>query len=537
MFSMRSSVAALCGAVSLLLASSESVLALSSSGPQAYDKERAFVTGKVLSYAWLLSDGDVKGSEEGRELALKIYGAKVGYRDYGYIGHGDVFSPSRNSNAWGANYDAVLSMGLRSKRDALGSVYGADFTLIVPAGSGGGSVVYGSPGVGSRVFADTVLGNFSMGYQEGVEALMKVDVLGNMSGESGSAWGRYLRNFLRYANGVPFHMYPGLYSENLFRSRGSSDRVSGFSAKFRDVLNSMPMRLSYVSEKMGGVTVGFSYSLSGYRDDTFRGGDFTVDQGVTSVKYVSSSQELVHEKKMLTVTRPRFDFGPVYKNILSGAIRYDIGSEDGATLGVSLAGEYAKPKRRSDLVPGRDDGKKEEGVFIEYNNLEAVSAGIESGYRGLRFAVGGGYLGKSGRPKVYVTDKIRGKIPYVKDVPSYYLASSLSYTKGAFSASVTYFESILAHNPPAVDFGHQVDFLKSTFDGENVLRDIVVGFAYSLYKKGTTSLDTFLNCHMFFTRHSINVHNLVDGRVFERGKTYKNTHDGAIAVFGLKFGF
>ncbi|MFV9838607.1 MAG: hypothetical protein AB8U44_01095 [Aaplasma endosymbiont of Hyalomma asiaticum] len=547
-------------AVVFLYASSSGMAMASYKGP---GRERAFVTGKVLSYMWLLNDEAVRGDLESRKKALVVYGAKPGYRDYDRNGNGDVYTMEgvlgdrgRGLNSWGANYDAVLAMGLRTKRDAYGTVYGADFSLAVPVGAGGGSLTYGYAGTGSRVFADAAVGNFSLGYQEGVESSMKVDVLGAVTG-GGSSWGRYLRCFLRYADGVPFYMYPGLYSENLFRSIGSADRIPGFSAKFRDVFNSMPMRFSYVSPRIGGVSVGFSYSLSGYRNDLFRGGEFEVRDGLKrpgTVKEISSVMKrgddvLLVPDKMVVIGLPRFDLGPVYKNILSAALRYDWEDVyERIKVSASVAGEYAKPKRPNEIAPAKYKGM---GYHIEYRDLAAASLGLETTYGGLRVALSGGYIGSSGRSKTYVSRNVRIDVPYTRQAPSYYAAASATYTAGGLSGSVAYFVSKLIHSP-TVDVASRflgkvgddmtaVSYVpEKSYDGNNTLKDFVLGLAYSVYSKGSSSLEVFANCHMFFTKHEFTEHkyNEEDAR-FEHsaGYVHKNFHDGVVAVLGLKYSF
>lgn len=535
--------------------------------PRRSDREKAFIAGRVLSYAWLLNDEVVRGDLESRKKALKVYGAEPGYRDYDSNGNGDVVSPdvlgdrSRGLNSWGTNYDAVLTMGLRSRRDGYGTVYGADFALSVPAGASGGMISYGYPGAGSRVFADTAVGNFSLGYQEGVESSMKVDVLSAINGGNGSSWGRYLRCFLRYANGIPFYMYPGLFSENLFRSLRSSDRVPGFSSKFRDVLDSMPMRFSYVSPPVSGVSVGISYSLSGYRDDMFRGGEFEIRDGLRRVghnvrDYIMYAKDeegdvgigLVVDK-VVGIGIPRFDLGPVYKNILSGALRYDW--EDvykNVKVGIAVAGEYARSKRPDEIAPAKYRGI---GYHIEYRDLAAASVGIEALYHGLRVALGGGYIGNSGRSKSYVTQGMHVDVPYTKRAPTYYAAASAAYTTGNLTASLVYFTSRLVHSP-IVDVtskfldgdvgkeGVGAYIPAASYDGNNSLKDFVLGLGYSIYRKGSASLEMFANCHLFFTKHEFTEHIYKEESArFEHGEgnVHRNTHDGVVAVLGLKYSF
>ncbi|MDD9362873.1 MAG: hypothetical protein PV344_08125, partial [Anaplasma sp.] len=95
----------------------------------------------------------------------------------------------------------------------------------------------------------------------------------------------------------------------------------------KDVLNSMPLRFSFESARLGGLSVGFSYSPTGYRDDMYKGGEFVVRDGITgfdTLGQVNLQTSMgVRFGKMITLLTPRFDSGPVYKNIVSGAANYE----------------------------------------------------------------------------------------------------------------------------------------------------------------------------------------------------------------------
>ncbi|SBO14872.1 hypothetical protein ANAPC1_01245 [Anaplasma phagocytophilum] len=175
--------------------------------------------------------------------------------------------------------------------------------------------------------------------------------------------------------------------------------------------------------------------------------------------------------------------------------------------------------------------------------MSAFSSGLEIGLGRLRFAVGGGYLGKSGSPKMYILKDVRHKVPYVKKkgLPSHYVTSAVSYTIGSFSATVAYFMSRLTHIPPATTVSHKIPWeheLDSVVDGENTLKDLVVGVGYNLFSKGSTSLEVFLNCHMFSVQHKFNIHKYKSsGFVLKEGEERANTNNGAVALLGMKFAF
>lgn len=542
---MRSSfVARLAGAATLLLSH------VCFASPGEVDGERTVVTGRVSSYAWALNDGDVKNEKgkEGSDLLLSLYGARAGYRDYAYtdIG-GDIYkSLGKGLNTWGAGYDAVLSVGLRSGRDRFGTVYGADFALAVPTGAGGGSVLHSISGRGSRVFARTMWGDFSLGYQEGVESSMKIDVLGPVVGQMGSMWGKYTRYFLRYTGGVPFHLYPGLYSENLLRVGGARDSIHGFSAKFRDVLNSVPSRFNYVSPRVRGLSVGLSYAVTAGAGSVLKGPGFDVTDAVSRVERDFLGESVRGgRRKVLALSVPRFDAGPEYKNILSSALRYELG-RPGKKVAVVFSGEYARHRKLEDVLP-RDYDYSDAGYLVEYSDLAAVSASAEGNYGGVKAAVTFGFLGKSGKPSTYVKMNAKGaviegtrrRVPYAKHGNSFYVATSLSYADGPVTATVAYYMSRLSYHPlryvPKEDkFG---DFV-SPFDGENDLHDVALGLGYNVYRRGSANLEVFLNCHLYVAKQHYRKYTLKRGvqdfSLSDRGQT---SNTGAVALAGLKFTF
>ncbi|ACZ49163.1 hypothetical protein ACIS_00557 [Anaplasma centrale str. Israel] len=531
----RGSLVAPVMAAALLFVSAGSVAA---SGPQGVGKGYAFVTGRVLSYAWLLDDNPVGDEHEGHR---RVRGDEDMPRRYGRYGIGDAHVFEHNLGSWGTSYDAALAIGLRSKGDStLGLVYGADFALSVPVGSFGKSFYDEMVGAGSRIFADTSYGSFSLGYQEGVESSMKADVLALVPGGSGSAWGKYLRCFLGYASGMPFHMYPGLYSENLFRSIGSFDRV-GVLRETRRFLGILPMRFSYVSPRVGGFSLGISYSPSGYRDDLFKSDAYRlgVGHGVGDSSDEGESTAagaVVDEKFALLAVQPSFDLGPVYKNILSGALRYDWGDDDVA-LGLSVAGEYSRPKRYTDILqhPGS-------GPFVEYSNLAALSAGVEVKFAGLKAAMSYGYLGSSGRPKVVSQGSKTWEVPYGTNLPSYYFASLLGYGYGDFYSSVVYFISRVGHTAGVARGGAAYHDYGRGFDGEHILRDLAIGLGYNLYERKNAKFGLFVNCHAFSLEQSLSEFKRGEGDDdgYTRVGPYErkhHRHNGVVVLSGVKFDF
>ena len=536
-------------------------------GQHIFGRERVFVSGSVLSYAWLLGDKPTyKGDERGRELAGGLYGDKLGGKR-GVHDNMEVLRVSGDDfSVWGASHDALLKVGVYSRVDGYDAAYGADFSLVVPGGTGGSIVGYGRGATGSRVFFDAVYGNFSMGYQEGVETALKVDVLNSLPGASSGSWGRHIVRFLKYSDSVPFHVYPGLYSENLFRSMAWKDGSKDpFSVRFKDVVTTIPLRLSYVSKGINGFRFGVSYAVAGYRDDLFKWGDFQSSEVVSEIETLddnNGNRPNVKAVRAIVTGEPRFDLGPVYKNVLGAALRYELLSHD-TKVAFSFAVEHGNAKRHDKLSVSSDMSDGE--FFIEYDELAAYSVGMEALHSGvLKIGFNYGYLGKSGRPKAFTGRSAKygyvvRNVPYLNYRPSYYFASSLGYLWGSFSASVMCFVSRVGYNAPAAIASNPEMFSslkiehergskragvydnKSLFDGENVLTDFVLGFGYDVYRKGRANAQMFMNCHIFSSSQKFNVHEYsgVEGKSkqFEHVATHKNGYEGVMAFGGLKFTF
>ena len=522
------------------------------------DEERTVVSGGVSSYMWILNDGDVKNDrgQEDSDSVLTLYGARVGYHDYGYMrSGGDIHKTlGMGLNTWGASYDASLSVGLRTGRDKFGTVYGADFALSMPVGAAGETIMRSLSSRGSRIFARSVLGELSLGYQEGVETVMKVDVLGRISGAAvGSSWSKYTRYFQKFTNGVPFHVHPGLYSEHLLRMEESLARPRGHSMKFVDVLSSMPSRVNYVSPKMRGVTFGLSYALTGDARDLHYTPAFEVVDAVSQVKrgsaaIISDGSRSVeaHTRKVLALVTPRFDSKPEYNNILSAALRYELGASR-KNMAAVLSAEYAKRSKLRDVLPGGYDYSGA-GWLVEYNDLAAVSTGVEATYSGVRGALAVGLLGQSGKPQSYVkmdrkgevVEGTRRRVPYAQQRGnSFYVVTSLSYTDGPVTASLGYYMSRLNYNPVKyVPRNNKIGDFISPFDGMNELHDVVIGLGYNVYRKGSATLETFLNCHLYATKQHYREYRLQKGvHEFRLGSKGTTKSTGAVVLMGLKFTF
>ncbi|ABD44796.1 conserved domain protein [Ehrlichia chaffeensis str. Arkansas] len=217
------------------------------SGNGEYDRSskvgRALVSGQAISYMWASSD------------------EKKSFYDI-----------SGSADDWGMNCDAILRLGAEIKSNDSGVKYGADFQIAIPHVQGKNFEKKAALNRGSRIFASTPYGDFSMGYQEGVESMMKIDSSNIVAGDESSSWTQHLRGVLsEKKNALGYTMYPflfsaGLYSENVFRN---NDNMTSTVDGSKDFINNLPFRISYQSPNFMGLRFGFSYSPLGYKFQHF----------------------------------------------------------------------------------------------------------------------------------------------------------------------------------------------------------------------------------------------------------------------------
>ncbi|RZB13185.1 hypothetical protein DRF75_00540 [Ehrlichia minasensis] len=203
---------------------------------------RALVSGQAISYMWASADKS-----------------------------DNIFDISGNMDNYGMSYDAILRLGAEIKSGDSGTKYGADFQVAIPSVKGRNFERKAALNRGSRLFAATQYGNFSVGYQEGVESIMKLDSSNIIAGDESNSWTQHLRGVLsEKKNALGYSMYPflfsaGLYSENVFRNDDNIDITNGS----KDFINNLPLRMSYLSPSFMGLRFGVSYSPIGYKFDSF----------------------------------------------------------------------------------------------------------------------------------------------------------------------------------------------------------------------------------------------------------------------------
>ncbi|MGN7618489.1 MAG: hypothetical protein ACTJLM_00295 [Ehrlichia sp.] len=437
---------------------------------------RALVSGQAISYMWS-SNKSVVNNNTAR-------------------------APLPHQDNCGITYDAMLRVGAELKSADSGIKYGADFQVAVPSVKGINFERKAALNRGSRIFAVTPYGDFSVGYQEGVESLMRLDASNVAAGDESSGWTHHIRGVLpenKNAFGYemyPFLLSPGLYSENVFRN---NDNAVLDSSGVKDFVNNLPLRMSYQSPSFMGLRFGVSYSPFGYKFDLFDK-NFSVERAY--IRYVNLPEDRQGQVVSVPVVQLRsvgdsiynVFFGSKYEHILSGGVAFDY-NYSSVRFSTSVVGEYAHPRSRFN-IRGRHYY-----LYPDSYNLQGLSVGSVVNYNNVSLAAGYGYLGKSGFVKRYHN--------YVKVYPvcerstTYYWDAALGYQYKSYYFSLAYFKSVRS---------------------ENVLQDVSLGLEYSLLRgRSKIQFKLFGNYHHYkFSeiairedrvnyRGSVDMRDIVDG--------------------------
>ncbi|MGL9681568.1 MAG: WD0745 family porin [Wolbachia sp.] len=158
--------------------------------------------------------------------------------------------------------DAILHLRAENKNEDLGLLYGADLQFHVPVteGKGASQGVNAARGRSAHVFLNSKYGDLKLGYQFGPEALMRLDAtrIATVDGAADSDWFRKV-NLEGSAASFPFYVTPRLYTESF---SSESERLSfRIAEKYnKDVLTTLPFRITYYSPSYMNARFGISYS-------------------------------------------------------------------------------------------------------------------------------------------------------------------------------------------------------------------------------------------------------------------------------------
>ena len=456
----------------------------------------------------------------------------------------------------GADCDFLGGVSMKYLSDT-GILYGLRFQLTIPEIAN--SIDEGKAVVnnGNSAFIVTPFGKFSMGYQEGVESAF-ADI-GNKQGEvfddfMGGRDPTLVKYKLPLLKGDFFKgkegqwllhnsviLYPGLYSENVFRVNNHLN-YHGSSRYSKYYVNSLPFRVSYQSPKIYGMRFGLSYSPEGYRDGLFEG---VLVEDKRALRFSSSSKgedvppggapgsmDMHWSFLRLTGLRglrspdvhpwvavDKFIYAPSYKGIVSAVWSLDkefkmVGGGRGLPLKTRLLlmGEYASAGSRLRIPKGISVPR---GWF---RDLAAAGVLVSGEVGGLALMGSYGYLGRSGYHEGPIDGTVlsyekRDALSVLK--PSYYFVLGGRYRAGPMRVEVSHFYSV-----------------KGGYLSLGRLRDYGARVGYELYKSASTKCEFFIQLQRVSARYSF-----ARGFVENAKKTVNYSTGEAVGVSPMKYGF
>ncbi|KJV65367.1 MULTISPECIES: porin [Ehrlichia] len=442
---------------------------------------RVKFAGNMVSYGWY-SSADSKDSEK-------------------IINNNKRFNVDIGGNVGniGAKHDGMLSLGIDLKPDKYGVIYGVYSQIHIPHVEGksfGNNAAFNR---GSKIFAKTPYGDFSVGYQEGIESIMKLNAFSVIAGDNYNIWTKHLRNILYDMKDVSgyfvycLNFYSGLYSESFFRN--SDNIVTGVMAG--TFINNLPFRLSYQSQNFMGLRFGVSYSPFGYDRELSEMPQINFNN---VIKYVEEND--FGGNRYITMpyggyALPLILIGPSYIHIISGGISYTYNFKN-FKFSTSIIGEYGG----EDVFPGSMERYK---VYFKHHKLKGISVGWNIGYNTIEFAGSYGNLNRSGIPYARCSASIycRSYWTLSEDI-DYYWDIGIAYKYGDLKLSLIYFTSNRIGNK---------------------LNDISVGIEYNILRYNRFRNSVFANYH-YYTFNQ-----------FEHD--YKNTRNGkgSVLLVGTKLEF
>ncbi|QLK50577.1 porin [Ehrlichia ruminantium] len=389
-----------------------------------------------------------------RKLAKGYHRIELGGQILSYAWCTDNVNQSQKH---GVGVSGILNVKSVSENPNLGISYGASLQIGVPAIKD----KYFIPTVkaynrGAQLFIDSSYGNISMGYQEGVDSIMKIDAFTIGSGDNSITWVQNL-NILDKDKNLVYHVFPGLYTESLFNGSESLALLS-IQGRGKDFINNLPFRISYQSPSFAGLKVAVSYAPLGYPTSLFEHADrddYKVDK-LTIPPLLGPLQEKTADKKIEEIVAVLGDkialqdvemegladsgkvkfLGPNYKNIINAGLSYSH-SFDSIDFQASVIAEYAS----NDVEALKKSSYS--GPLVPFNGLSGIAVGTSVAYDSVIVAASYGYLGKSGQPI-----NVKGN--------AYYWTLGAKYTYDNASISTSYFRSNNFGNE-FQDFGIGID--------------------------------------------------------------------------------
>ncbi|AUO54714.1 porin [Ehrlichia canis] len=463
-------------------------------------------SGNVVSYGWYSSDA----SKSTKKFInnTKLFDVDIG----------------GNIEKVGTKHDGILSLRVESNPDKCGIMYGIHSEVNIPNVAGRSFNKHAAFNRGSRVFAKTPYGDFSAGYQEGMESVMKLDAFDIAAGDNYNIWTKHLRGIVHEKKAdagyllYNFNFNPGLYSESVFRDDdnlvfNNSNHDASVGIITKDFINNLPFRLSYQSQNFMGLKFGISYSPVGYNQQLF---EFPL---IVSAEFVSDVRKIEGDKLNVSKEHTVLPYinnrsntsaigliGPVYKNIISGGISYTYNIKN-VKFSTSIIGEYG-----NEYID--DDTKLGYVMHYVHQQLNGISIGFNVSYDNLKLAGAYGNLGTSGIVK---------KVCY-----TFYSNASNCHEQWQFSKNTNYYWNLgIAYQREPLNFS--IIYFESSKLG-NKLKDISVGVQYNVLKYNSFKNSLFVNYNYYI----FNQMNYVNGI---RNKPIDLSGKGYVLLAGIKSEF
>ena len=410
----------------LMCYSASNAFASSTTHPRVQGGERGVATKRVIvsdhvgRYISVSPSIDISGS-------LSSHGW-LAFRDNYYHSKGiseNLFLTSELLRKHGVSTDAMLQVSAEGRNDSFGIYYGGRMELDIPYTQQADYTSFKQvKNRGSKVYLNTAYGDFAVGYQVGIDSIMRIDAFSIGAGDNSNTWMRYvnLRGIhdplkdksttanpanatelrKKYLENV-FYLSTGLYSEGLFEgaNRFAKNSLQPVKERAISITNHLPMRFSYLSPSFGGLKIGVSYAPYGYDEDRIirthtllddsyifelRGQDIPDNLLLPAAQARAGFSAAVTKKKK--IDRTQFIM-PMYEHLVNVGMTYS-SYFSGLDFKLSMVSEYAKGKTR--LLDNSKDI-----AFPRMDSIKNVALGGMLRYKSIKFAASYGYLGRIDR--------------------------------------------------------------------------------------------------------------------------------------------
>lgn len=361
-------------------------------------------------------------------------------------------SSNNNVSDTGGNFDAALRLRVENSNKDLNITYGANLQATLAFVDN----YIEEKKKEATLFIKNPYGRLSLGYDNGVDAKMRIDGTTLQAGKETlpvNLIGTILSDTPKHKQ---FYTSPVLWSESIadlsniyLHDTSDHDPIIKMAKDFRfthkkKVVNSsLPMRLTFTTSSFLGTKLGISYSMNGYDKKIFtdinleevtskseeykkkkneiNDPNSTLSQAKTALDTAKTTYDQdttnVTNKKAYEDAKKAFDTAnteyqkdikvlyntlthtlngnlnaPTYKNVINGALVFDYDYYDDIKAKISITGEYAKADNDSSSL-------SQYTSYYQGHDILAGAIGANVDYMGIKFGASYGYLGKSGLTK------------------------------------------------------------------------------------------------------------------------------------------